>query len=808
MRRSSLPVRIGFALLALALIAGLVLPMAWAAPAETSGTPGAVAAESDTSEATADRAGQIVLLGVGGLRWDDVSALATPALWRFAEEGAIGNVVVRSVRTSACPADGWLAVSSGRRAADLPVEEADSGVPRPCREIATEGGSGSTGDGLSSALWQEYLDAAADDPYDATPGALGAHLSAHGVLAAGIGPGATIALADPEGSSVGTVAARPEDPAELAALVAGTQDADLLVIDLGDVRDAGHGLVEGDGGGSGTGLLTDGPTRAQQVEEIAARIDAVLEGLDDRPATAPEPTVLLATLSDSGSQPVMRLLALTGPDVDPGLVWNSSTRQPGMVQATDVTPTLLRLLDVPALPGAAGAPMLPRGDDGDSATARVATLVDELRHSIAIRPIAPVFTGVIVVANLVLYAAVTIGLNRRIRDRRARAAEQRRDVTASSGTGSPRPQEPVPLRGLRAAAASVAALPVASWLANLLPWWRSDAPALVLLATTVCGAALLGSLGLARWWRGHLLAPVIVIAGLTAAVLAVDALTGTRLQLSSLLGIQPQVGGRFYGFNNSSFALWAASTLLIAACLVQPLIRRGRRRLAAAAVLGVGALATVLNGAPTIGADFGGPPALIAAFLVLALLVSGMRLSVWRTAVVVAAGMAVAIGFAVVDWLRPADERTHLGRFVETVLDGGLVTVVLRNLSQNLATIFGSWLSLIAFTGALFVALVILRPLRHAARTGDAHAYGWLAPGATLADLTDRVPVLRPALVSVTLALVVGFAVNDSGIVIPALGMSLALPLLVTVLLSWLLELRRDDETPDAGVSSSQPTAR
>src|SRR5437764_7803441 len=67
--------------------------------------------------------GPVVLIGTGGVRWSATGG-QTPHLRALLDDAAVGVMSVRSVRTSTCPVDGWLAVSAGARAAD---------EPGPCR---------------------------------------------------------------------------------------------------------------------------------------------------------------------------------------------------------------------------------------------------------------------------------------------------------------------------------------------------------------------------------------------------------------------------------------------------------------------------------------------------------------------------------------------------------------------------------------------------------------------------------------------------------------------------------------------------
>src|SRR5690606_8072985 len=122
------------------------------------------------------------------------------------------------------------------------------------------------------------------------------------------------------------------------------------------------------------------PTRAQQVQPVDQRVGAVLEAVNaqERPVT-----VLLVSLADSGTRARMQLAAASGPAPRGGqyggsLLGPRSTRQAGMVQATDVTPTVLAALGIldrapsGALVGAAITP----GPTSQNANVRLTAVLD------------------------------------------------------------------------------------------------------------------------------------------------------------------------------------------------------------------------------------------------------------------------------------------------------------------------------------------------------------------------------------------------------------------------------------------------
>ncbi|MGO1317908.1 MAG: hypothetical protein ACTMIR_12855, partial [Cellulomonadaceae bacterium] len=216
--------------------------------------PGVALADSQGPPAIAPAGATTVVIGTSGVQWPDVTQDGTPNLWALAEHGATGSVVVRSHRPSTCPADGWLALSAGTRAADTSAA---------CRDLTDP----QAGSDVLVPRWAEYAAAADDDAYNAVLGTLGQAVQEAGLTAAAIGPGAAIALADESGAVAGTYAPVPAgtDQQDLAGLTRAVADAasgaDLLVVDIGGVRD-------------------ERGERATQVAAIDARIGAVLDALD------------------------------------------------------------------------------------------------------------------------------------------------------------------------------------------------------------------------------------------------------------------------------------------------------------------------------------------------------------------------------------------------------------------------------------------------------------------------------------------------------------------------------------------------
>ncbi len=721
---------------ALALLAGLVVTSAPHAVATATGSVAAAAPDSP-----------VVVVGTAGVRWDDIDPDRTPHLWSLLERGAVADLSIRSVRSAACPADGWLALSAGRRAGD----ELRSSSLALCRPLGRPAFRGST---AVVDRWTVYLDAAAEGSFDAQPGLLGESLREARVDVTAIGPGAAIAVAGIDGLVDGQYVDAPKKADEMSTAVErALPSSQLLVVDLGAVRDR-EDLSDVDPDRSRG-------SRESQVARIDGLLGAVLAEVPD------ESSLLVASLADSGSTPHLQVVAASGPTpgsasadtYGPALLGSRSTRQDGLVQATDLMPTVLALLGEDQPSGLPGTVVLPVADSTSAPTERYRTLLDLSEAAIAVQPLVVWFFNGLVIAQILLYGGAALALKNNWG-----GIDGRRRV----------------LGILRRIAVVFAAVPVSTFLANLVPWWRSDVDLLAVVGSVLAAVTVISTVALLGPWRDKRLGPMGFIAGVTSGVLAIDVATGSTLQISSLMGQQPVVAGRFYGLGNVQFALFATGALLLASALADAALRRGRRALAIGVVAGIGVVATVIDGTPGLGSDFGGPPAMIPAFTLLTLLVAGVRVT-WRKVLLIGAGTSVVVVMlSVADWLRPASDRTHFGRFVQTVIDGGAWPVIERKALQNWEILTGSWLTVLVPFGAVFIGLVLMRPV------------AWGAPA--LQRSYEAAPTLRHALVALLVMLGIGFAVNDSGTVVPAIGATLAIPLLIAASVRTL-EMADDDDT-------------
>ena len=263
--------------------------------------------------------------------------------------------------------------------------------------------------------------------------------------------------------------------------------------------------------------------------------------------------LLVAGLADRDQQERLRLLAASGPHYAPGLLASASTRLTGVAQLSDITATILQRGGVQPKTeiGGRALSIVPSANNSeDTAASKLTVLTDIDTKADAMHRIVVPFLTIWLAGTLLVMFLLWLVL------RRSRPWNRR--LTRARV-----------LRMTRLTGLLAAAMPAATFLANLVPWWRASTNTVALVAMLlVLVLVLSGVLTLVCLqgpWSSSSLGPLAAMSAITAGVIGIDLLTGSRLQISSIFGLQPLVGGRFYGMGNVAFALYAAAVLLLCA---------------------------------------------------------------------------------------------------------------------------------------------------------------------------------------------------------------------------------------------------
>ncbi|GAB3658585.1 hypothetical protein [Glycomyces tarimensis] len=686
--------------------------------------------------------GGIVVVGVPGLQWSDIDPSETPTLWDLAGSGATASMSVRTIGSWTCAEAGWVSLGAGERAGGLaPRDEvcmAQSRIPTPV----------ASGGAWTLPWYDELEEANAAYNYGARLGSLAdavADLEAEqteaaedaaagedpvevedGLCVAAIGVGAALAAADPDGNLAYW-------GADLESLPEAMQACDIVIVDPGvivgaeseapaDTSTDYDAIGEDDTDVSaedeeqalegGPGESEPDPTRTAAASEADKAITDITGALPERWR------LMVAGIADSAAPSSLHPLIYAGHGVEPGTLTSATTGRDGYVQLVDLAPTALDLVGAEIPAAMSGRPVSVSADETHTSAEAVAAGVDETSAASAVADISWRFYLTLTLLGIVAVGAATWLLTGPDRWRR----------TATT------------------VCIAVCSVPVAGVAAGIPAWWRAEQPELAFWSVI---AAVVATLTVASWlpWLREGVRPVVLVAAVTAGLIAFDQFTGATWPLHTPMGYTAQAGARFAGLGNYSFAVFAAAVVLLI-CLTP-----WRRKALYVGPVVLSAAAIAIVGAPTLGRNVGGTLTLVAACVLACMRLWGRRLSLWTVAIAGGIAAVVLVGAGVLDYLRPEEDQTHLGRFVGTVLDGAAGEVVLRKAAAAVGTIGGPLTYLVL---AAAVATVWIwrrrRPIRSV--TVDAAATGLLAVS------------------------VIGFAVNDSGIAVPAFAISVGFGLL------------------------------
>jgi hypothetical protein len=683
---------------------------------------------------------RVLIVALPGLMWSQVDRGALPHLEGLLGESAVGDLTNRTGDGNALLGDGYATLGAGARA----VTDVDSeGEAFETSELFGSSRAGveftrRTGIGVREGIVQlgiaRIVASNQEELFDVQVGAFGDALAgagyrravianADGVLAgAPLGAGyrrdAVLALMGSDGTLPGGAVGSDLLRADQAAPFGLRLDPDRVMAAFDRVwRDRSVVLFEAsDLARVDSYAAVTTPAQHTRQLGVALRDTDRLLGRVLARVDWSHDIVVTVSPSRPADSPSLGVLALHTPTIHNGYLRSATTRRDGFAALVDVAPTVLSELGIDAPSRMEGRPMT-RVDSDASLTARQQFLTQADADS-RFRDSLVAISQNIYIALAVTVAAAVILLHWTSRYRRL----------------------------VQLGALVLLGFPTASYLSapfhfvthgGTAAYWSLVAAATVAFTATC-------------WYGGrrHRLGPLFVALGVVVGVHLLDAFSGLHLEFNTPFGYSATVGIRLAGIANPTFAQLGAAALLLAG-LVAARLRHGH-----ALALGLLAVTLVALVPPIFGQSFGATLAATPAFVLFAWLLAGRRVRFRHLVAlaVVLIGSGLTVGF--LDLLRPADQRSHVGRFFEQVGNegwDGFLIVIHRKASLNLETFSKTgWLVLIA------AALAMV-------------AWSWWAPPRPLRQLPFAPQVQYATAAGLATLIVLGYLFKDSGIAVPAI---------------------------------------
>lgn len=172
-------------------------------------------------------------------------------------------------------------------------------------------------------------------------------------------------------------------------------------------------------------------------------------------------------------------------------------------------------------------------------------------------------------------------------------------------------------------------------------------------------------------------------------MMIVDLIFNNLFQANAALGYSFITNSRSYGFSNFASAAFSASLIYLT------YIYADKFRYKTAFLIVSYAIGLLVIGYPKLGADVGGALSSAPSFIASFLLITKTKVKIARVAIYAAICSLLVLIFGYIDYLRPKNERTHLGRLFNDVHHKGLGTlyeVLIRKMEAMLSTFASNWL--------------------------------------------------------------------------------------------------------------------
>ena len=643
---------------------------------------------------------RVLVLVSSGISWSDVNPQDESGK-EFLEalgSATLANLTRHNAAKTTCPLDGYLTLSTGMR-----VTATQGRASGHCPDIPDL----SSGTVPASSINSWRHDASRQNE-QALPGTLGQSLEENGTRVRAIGEGAAIATMDSAGK-MAKYSSRADASRLTSQVKTALEDSDVTVVDVGSVSSSAEIKVSPTSLNATPADGLPGVDREGKPhsEQILKTLTAALRGATDNDL------IFGLDVADHSATPHLGMAFFREPGSKTGILRSSSTRQLGLLATVDFTRQILEVSGANIPDYLVGGDFSPERDYG------LAGNLDWLRNQSLRADQATIVQArfIVLTGIILLLSAVLLGFL--LRRKKLRSSPHARKLLAGICLSA----------SLLGPASTLAAYTPTKMLggtggnftANALkmsaPILTAQFLLLVLFIAGVFSALCFAGGGLIarKWTYLRYSAPILVAAIVVMVWIMVSLLSGSPDQISAMFSSAATAATRFYGLNNNKYSFLFSAVLALECLIFAPLIARfphkGRRYfIYGFSLLG---LAVVLDGFPWLGADVGGPLAMILGVGITLNWILGRKVGVGKVVALVVAALLSSSVFVLVDKVASPTARTHFGRFISEVRGGGGAIIVARK-AQAMINSFGGPIGftvvMVLVVGVILLKIVRSRP--------------------------------------------------------------------------------------------------
>ena len=166
----------------------------------------------------------------------------------------------------------------------------------------------------------------------------------------------------------------------------------------------------------------------------------------------------------------------------------------------------------------------------------------------------------------------------------------------------------------------------------------------------------------------------------------------------------------------------------------------------------------IMDGLPYLGSDVGGVLALTPMVFTVGLMLFNKRID-YKTIFISGFITIITLSiFSLFDLSRPLSERTHLGRFIEVLINGEGKTIIERKILLNIEILSNSLIATLVIFITIYIIFLFLKPERF------------------IKKMILENPAYRYIVYPGLIVGILGMLLNDSGVAIPGMMLSIAMP--------------------------------